>query len=72
MTKDSRAIVLSFAYSLSPKVQHAAVALEDRYNTLEWLLDRGNGSLLGANPSKLLSWEIQLVKLLLHCAYDIP
>lgn len=53
MTKDSRAIVLSFAYSLSPKVQHAAVALEDRYNTLEWLLDRGNGSLLGANPSKI-------------------
>lgn len=53
MTKDSRAIVLSFAYSLSPKVQHAAVALEDRYDTLEWLLNQGNGSLLGANPSKI-------------------
>ena len=51
MTEDTRAIVISIDYSLSPEVKHP-VALEECFDTLEWVLNHGK-ALLCANTSKI-------------------
>lgn len=43
--------MISIDYSLSPEVQHP-VALEECFDTLEWVLNQGN-ALLRANTSKI-------------------